>query len=124
MADEKNAALAEYGLKLTETVRTEGWKHLLDMMNGMVEGAESDLIEYRGSDPITLLSLQKRALAYRTFYQNFQAKVYSEIERAKQEPPQAATGPFTGLDESSPYQTITTWPERSLIPGNSPGLSY
>ncbi len=115
MADEKNAALAEYGLALTETVRTEGWKHLLDMMDGMVEGAESDLIEYRGSDPTTLISLQKRALAYRTFYQNFQTKVYGDIERAKQEPPQAASTPFVGLEElpSAPYVS----PLNTTLPG-------
>ena len=100
MAEEKNAKLAEYGRALTETINSEGWPLILDIMEKMVIQAEADLIEYRGSETNSLLSLQKRALAYRTLYQNLQAKVKVEIEHAAQEPPQTTQEPMAGVDES------------------------
>ena len=99
MADEKNAKLAEYGRTLMETVKSEGWPIILDIMEKMVIQAEADLIEYRGSETNSLLSLQKRALAYRSLFQGFQIKVHAEIEHAAQEPPQATKVPYADLPQ-------------------------
>ena len=97
MADEKNAKLAEYGRALNETIQTEGWPIILNIMEEMVIQAEADLIQYPGSEVNSLLSLQKRAHAYRALYQNLQDRVEREIEHAAQEPPQATEAPMADI---------------------------
>ncbi len=116
MADEKNVKLAEYGRALTETIKSEGWPLILNIMENMVIQAEADLIEYRGSEVNSLLSLQKRALAYRTLYQNLQVKVKAEIEHAAQEPPQATEAPLADLPQLPDIysHTVGLPPEQAL----------
>ena len=102
MAEEKNAKLAEYGRALAETIQTEGWPLILDIMEKMVIQAEADLINYTGSEVNSILSFQKRALAYRSLFQGFQIKVQGDIERAAQEPPQATKVPMADITEGGP----------------------
>lgn len=87
------------GQRLWHLMESDGWPEVLDILEGIVAGAEQDLLNYRGTDEKLLLGLQKRSLAYRTLFHQFQQVVLDTVEVAKQVPLVATETPLPGASE-------------------------
>lgn len=74
----------ERGRKLRETIRTPGWKEVLDILDRRVMNAENATLNYKGFNRDELSRLQGRSRAMRELFQETQIEILTAVDAADQ----------------------------------------